>query len=86
MRVADYGIKLYLNQTLATAEQALRTGRYDDVIRDDGEMDLITQQNAALVEQTSAAAENLKQQASILRNALAEFEVQGADEPESATL
>jgi methyl-accepting chemotaxis protein len=42
------------------------------------EMDVITQQNAALVEQTSAAAENLKQQATALRSALAGFEVEQA--------
>jgi len=42
-----------------------------------GAMDVITQENSALVEQTSAAAENLKQQASTLRSALSLFEVHG---------
>jgi methyl-accepting chemotaxis protein len=37
-------------------------------------MDQATQQNAALVEQSAAAAESLKQQAQLLLNAVAAFE------------
>jgi len=47
-------------------------------------MDAITQENSALVEQISAAAENLKLQASTLRNALALFEVHGEPHPTTA--
>jgi methyl-accepting chemotaxis protein len=42
-------------------------------------MDQVTQQNAALVEQASAAAQSLAQQAQSLRNAVAIFKIDGTD-------
>jgi hypothetical protein len=41
-------------------------------------MDQVTQQNAALVEESAAAAESLKQQAQALVQAVAVFRVAGA--------
>jgi methyl-accepting chemotaxis protein len=43
------------------------------------QMDQVTQQNAALVEQASAAAQSLAQQAQSLRNAVAIFKIDGTD-------
>ena len=56
----------------ASREQA---GGLEEVNRAVGQMDHVTQQNAALVEQASAAAESLKQQAQGLVNAVAVFKV-----------
>jgi methyl-accepting chemotaxis protein len=43
------------------------------------QMDEVTQQNAALVEQASAAAQALAEQAASLRNAVAVFRLRGDD-------
>jgi methyl-accepting chemotaxis protein len=45
----------------------------EQVNRAVGEMDKVTQQNAALVEQAAAAAQSLKDQAGSLREALSRF-------------
>jgi methyl-accepting chemotaxis protein len=45
----------------------------EQVYRAVGEMDQVTQQNAALVEQAAAAAYSLKDQAGALRQAIARF-------------
>jgi methyl-accepting chemotaxis protein len=45
----------------------------EQVNRAVGEMDQVTQQNAALVEQAAAAAHSLKDQASVLREAISSF-------------
>ncbi|CAN7607698.1 methyl-accepting chemotaxis protein [Trinickia sp. LjRoot230] len=45
----------------------------EQVNRAVGEMDKVTQQNAALVEQAAAAAQSLKDQASVLRDAISGF-------------
>ena len=45
----------------------------EQVNRAVGEMDKVTQQNAALVEQAAAAAQSLKDQASVLREAISGF-------------
>ena len=45
----------------------------EQVNRAIGEMDLVTQQNAALVEQAAAAAHSLKHQAGALREAISSF-------------
>jgi methyl-accepting chemotaxis protein len=64
----------------ASREQA---SGLEEVNRAVGQMDTVTQQNAALVEQASAAAESLKQQAQNLVRAVAVFQLppQGHAEP-----
>jgi methyl-accepting chemotaxis protein len=56
----------------ASAGQSDRVARTGRSIR---ELDATTQQNAALVEQTAAAASNLKDQAVQLRNEVARFKL-----------
>jgi len=46
-----------------------------------GQMDEVTQQNAALVEQASAAAQAMAEQATTLRSAISVFRVEGAAAP-----
>jgi methyl-accepting chemotaxis protein len=46
-------------------------------------MDQVTQQNAALVEQASAAAQSLAQQAQSLRNAVAIFKIDNTNSARS---
>ncbi len=41
------------------------------------EMDQVTQQNAALVEEAAAAAHSLKDQVDVLREAIGKFQVAG---------
>ena len=45
----------------------------EQVNRAVGEMDQVTQQNAALVEEAAAAAHSLKDQVSVLRESIASF-------------
>ena len=45
----------------------------EQVNRAVGEMDKVTQQNAALVEEAAAAAQSLKDQAGVLRDAISGF-------------
>jgi len=56
--------------TRATGEQASEIGRVSVAVT---ELDLMTQQNAALVEQSAAAAESLQGQAEKLRRIVATF-------------
>ena len=61
----------------AAIEQSSGIGQINDAV---AQMDRVTQQNAALVEQSAAAAESLKDQAARLAQAVAVFRV-GADLP-----
>ena len=54
----------------ASAEQSAGVNQVGDAVKD---MDSVTQQNAALVEESAAAADSLKQQANELVNAVAVF-------------
>jgi methyl-accepting chemotaxis protein len=56
--------------TAATSEQTTGIGQISDAV---SQLDQVTQQNAALVEESAAAAESLKQQASRLVAAVAVF-------------
>lgn len=56
----------------ASAEQSAGVNQVGDAVKD---MDSVTQQNAALVEESAAAADSLKQQANELVNAVAVFRV-----------
>ena len=59
----------------ASAEQSEGVGQVGGAV---SSMDQATQQNAALVEQTAAAAESMRQQSSRLSEAVAAFRVDGA--------
>ena len=54
----------------STGEQTLGIGHVSDAV---AELDQVTQQNAALVEESAAAAESLKQQAGLLVEAVGSF-------------
>jgi methyl-accepting chemotaxis protein len=56
--------------TAATSEQTIGIGQVSDAVT---QLDQVTQQNAALVEESAAAAESLKQQAARLVDAVAVF-------------
>ena len=56
--------------TAATSEQTTGIGQISDAVT---QLDQVTQQNAALVEESAAAAESLKQQATRLVDAVAVF-------------
>ncbi|HZF78185.1 MAG TPA: methyl-accepting chemotaxis protein, partial [Rubrivivax sp.] len=56
----------------ATSEQSGGIGQVSDAV---GQLDQVTQQNAALVEESAAAADSLKQQALKLVNAVSVFKV-----------
>jgi methyl-accepting chemotaxis protein len=56
----------------ASTEQSSGVGQVGDAV---GQMDQVTQQNAALVEESAAAAESLKGQASALVAAVAQFKL-----------
>ncbi len=58
----------------ATAEQSNGIQQVGDAV---GQMDQVTQQNAALVEQSAAAAESLKSQAQQMVQAVAFFQLEG---------
>ncbi|WP_082845615.1 methyl-accepting chemotaxis protein [Paraburkholderia caribensis] len=58
----------------ASVEQS---GGIDQVARAVTQMDAVTQQNAALVEQAAAAASSLEEQAGRLRTAVSVFEIEG---------
>lgn len=64
----------------ASKEQSQGVGQVSDTI---AQMDQTTQQNAALVEESAAAAEGLKRQALELVAAVASFKVQGGASPSS---
>jgi methyl-accepting chemotaxis protein len=61
----------------AAREQSSGLGQVNQSV---GELDRMTQQNAALVEQSAAAAESLKQQAGRLAEVVATFRLQGQGE------
>ncbi len=56
--------------TAATLEQSAGIGQVNTAV---SQLDQITQQNAALVEQSAAAAESLKEQAARMSKAVAVF-------------
>jgi len=62
----------------AAAQQSEGIGEVSRVV---GALDQATQQNAALVEQTAAASESLRQQAQRLSGAVAHFRVEPAEAP-----
>ncbi|MFM0738167.1 methyl-accepting chemotaxis protein [Paraburkholderia xenovorans] len=64
-----------VNEILEEISSASReqSAGIEQVNRAVGEMDQVTQQNAALVEQAAAAAHSLKDQVSVLRDAIASF-------------
>jgi methyl-accepting chemotaxis protein len=64
-----------VNQILEEISRASReqSAGIEQVNRAVGEMDQVTQQNAALVEQAAAAAHSLKDQVGVLREAIASF-------------
>ena len=64
--------------TSATQEQTAGIG---EVSRAVGMIDQVTQQNAALVEQSAAAAESLRQQALRLVESVSVFRLDGATHP-----
>jgi methyl-accepting chemotaxis protein len=60
--------------TSASVEQSAGIGQIGDAVQ---QLDQVTQQNAALVEESAAAAESLKQQAAELERLVAVFKVEG---------
>src|SRR5471032_638336 len=69
---------------ISSASQEQRTG-IEQVNTAVTQMDEVTQQNAALVEEASAAAQALAEQASSLRNAVAVFKLRDESKPFGAT-
>jgi len=67
----------------ATKEQTQGIGQVSDAV---SQLDQVTQQNAALVEESAAAADSLKQQAARLAEVVSVFKVDRADEPAPAEL
>jgi methyl-accepting chemotaxis protein len=67
-RVAD----LIAEISSATIEQTSGIGQVSDAVN---QLDQVTQQNAALVEESAAAAESLKQQASRLADVVSVFKL-----------
>jgi methyl-accepting chemotaxis protein len=61
--------------TAATAEQSIGIGQIGDAV---SQMDQVTQQNAALVEESAAAASALEQQAQATASAVAAFRLAAA--------
>jgi len=59
----------------AAAEQTSGIGQVSQAV---GSLDQVTQQNAALVEESAAAAESLKQQAGRLTEAVSVFKIEHA--------
>jgi methyl-accepting chemotaxis protein len=70
-RVSD----LMAEVTASTRQQQDSAGQINAAI---GQLDQTTQQNAALVEQTAAAADSLNQQAGRLTQAMAQFRLSDA--------
>ncbi len=67
------GVTVMMSQiSAASAEQTAGIQQVNQAI---GQMDDVTQQNAALVEQAAAAAESLEEQAQSLSNTVAQFKV-----------
>ncbi len=69
------GVSTMMNEiTSASVEQSAGIGQIGDAVQ---QLDQVTQQNAALVEESAAAAESLKQQAAELDRLVAVFKVDG---------
>lgn len=66
--------------TIATQTQSAGIGEINDAI---SQMDEMTQQNAALVEQAAAAAESMEEQAHILHEAVSAFKLNQRSESEA---
>jgi methyl-accepting chemotaxis protein len=77
-RVAD----LMGEMSASSGEQTKGISQIGDAVN---QLDQVTQQNAALVEESAAAAESLKHQAKALAQAVAVFRLEG-DKPATATL
>jgi methyl-accepting chemotaxis protein len=71
-RVAD----LIGEISAATSEQTTGIGQVSDAV---GQLDQVTQQNAALVEQSAAAADSLNHQATRLVQAVGAFKLDSGD-------
>jgi methyl-accepting chemotaxis protein I, serine sensor receptor len=69
---------------IAAASEEQSNG-IDQVARAVTQMDVVTQQNAALVEEAAAAAQSLEDQAGKLRTAVAVFQLDGSDYSASVT-
>jgi methyl-accepting chemotaxis protein I, serine sensor receptor len=69
---------------IAAASEEQSNG-IDQVARAVTQMDVVTQQNAALVEEAAAAAQSLEDQAGKLRTAVAVFQLDGGDYSASVT-
>ena len=67
--------------TEITAASTEQSAGIDEVYRAIGQMDSVTQQNAALVEQSAAAAEAMQQQAANLAEVVSVFKVEGGARP-----
>jgi methyl-accepting chemotaxis protein len=69
------GVSTMMNEiTSASVEQSAGIGQIGDAVQ---QLDNVTQQNAALVEESAAAAESLKQQAAELDRLVAVFKIEG---------
>jgi methyl-accepting chemotaxis protein-1 (serine sensor receptor) len=68
---------------IAAASEEQSSG-IDQVARAVTQMDMVTQQNAALVEEAAAAAQSLEDQAGKLRTAVAVFQVEGGSDQSTA--
>ena len=66
--------EMLMEISTATAEQTTGIGQINDAVV---QLDQVTQQNAALVEESAAAAESLKQQAARLVSAVSVFRLEG---------
>ncbi|WP_295856039.1 methyl-accepting chemotaxis protein [uncultured Xylophilus sp.] len=69
--------------TAAAAEQSSGIGEVGQAVHD---IDRMTQQNAALVEQSAAAAESLREQAARLAGVVRQFRIEAGGEPVAAAL
>ena len=67
--------------TTASAQQGAGVGEVNQAV---GQLDQMTQQNAALVEESAAAAQSLNEQAQHLMQVVAAFRVDGLDPPAAA--
>ncbi|MFG6447780.1 methyl-accepting chemotaxis protein [Roseateles sp. BYS180W] len=75
VRQIKHVAQLITHISTATAEQADGIGTVNQSVSD---LESVTQQNAALVEQSAAASDGLKEQARVLSEAVAAFKLQGA--------
>jgi methyl-accepting chemotaxis protein len=66
---------------LAAQEQATGLGQVNVAVN---QMDQVTQQNAAMVEETTAASHSLSREASVLSDLMGQFRLANAGRPEAA--